>query len=855
MRRILPAVTALTWAAFGAGVLTGGSTAPVTVPRFAARISALEIAGPARTGRYLEASGRRAALLGNESGRFEAWVYPLKVAHGVDLAFETAAYADPIPGTSLATAVTVRPEGVIVRYAHAAFTVDAWWVVGLDQPGGSVLLDVETSVPLTVVVKFRPDLKPMWPAALGGQYSYWDDEQHAYVIGEASRKHVALIGSPFAVRPPEQPAHNLPDTPLHFRIPVTPALAASGRIPIGIAAASGGLEAARVAYRQVLAAPGDDWHVSAAHYRGLHDDLVSIDTPDDSLDLALEWGKVALDKGRVCNPDLGCGLIAGLGPSGTTERPGFGWYFGGDAFMNTWALVAAGDVETARETLAFFAAHQRADGKMPHEVSQSARWLRWFEDFPYAYYHADTTPLFISALADYVRATDDVETATRLWPAAERAFTYCLSTDEDGDGLMDNTRAGLAAVETGALRSRDVLTDVYLAGAWADAAQRFQWLARRLGKTERMEQAGTAYTRARESLNRRFAGSASAIPFAIMKDTTLQGESTVWPSLGIWRGHFAPGSPALQRTLDALAGPEVAADWGARMLGNASALYDPLSYNNGAVWPFVTGFAALALYEHGRADAAFQYTDALGQLAFLESRGYTAELFSGDRLRSVDAAVPHQLFATSGFVSALLRGLVGFDAGGPAAGDALTLRPALPAGWNTLTVRNLRWRGHRVAVRLDREATAVRLRLDVTPGPLDVVVDWRLPDGAVPDAVHVRESIKGERVVRQAVTHPGVAFAVRRAPLVAGDRSSRLRIVDVVSEGAQVVARVTGRRGAEYFVDVHGARAGSVSASGGTVRQVSQPARAVQTIALRIAEGAGDWGEARLMVESRVHGH
>jgi glycogen debranching enzyme len=519
--------------------------------------------------------------------------------------------------------------------------------------------------------------------------------------------------------------------------------------------------------------------------------------------------------------------------------------------MNSWALVAAGDVATAKQTLRFFAEHQRADGKMPHEISQSARWLRWFEDFPYAYYHADTTPLFLSALADYVRATGDDQTAGALWPAAERAFAYCRSTDEDGDGLMDNTRAGLAAVETGALRSRDVLTDVYLAGAWTDATGRYAWLARRLRKSAAADEGAAAYQRARAALNRRFAGTGAPIPFALMKDGTLQGESTVWPSVGVWRGHFDAGQPAVARTLDALAGPDVAADWGARMLGQASALYDPLSYNNGAVWPFVTGFAALALYAQGRPDAAFQYTDALGQLAFLESRGYTAELLSGDRLRSVDAAVPHQLFATSGFVSALLRGLVGFDAGGAEAADALVLRPVLPAGWNRLDVRNLRWRGHRVALRLDREAGVARARVDVEPGPLDVDVEWRLPPGASPEVVSLRGSVRGRRAVETRIARPGVEFAVRRPPLAPGEVSSRLRVIDAWRDGDVVIARVAGRRGRDYVVDVYGARGGALTAIGASVQSEPHAGGAGQAVAVRIDRGPGVWGEARVVAPVR----
>ena len=106
-----------------------------------------------------------------------------------------------------------------MRYAHASFTVDATWLVPLNEAGGLVLLDVTTTEPLTVYVKFRPDLKPMWPAALGGQYSYWDDTLKAYVIGEGSGKNAALIGSPLGLTPPEQPAHNLPDAPVAVRDP------------------------------------------------------------------------------------------------------------------------------------------------------------------------------------------------------------------------------------------------------------------------------------------------------------------------------------------------------------------------------------------------------------------------------------------------------------------------------------------------------------------------------------------------------------------------------------------------------------------------------------------------------------
>ena len=363
---------------------------------------------------------------------------------------------------------------------------------------------------------------------------------------------------------------------------------------------------------------------SAAHYRRLREEMTSIDSPDDRLDLAFEWGKVALDKGFVCNPHLGCGLIAGLGPSGTSERPGFGWFFGGDAFINSWAMTAYGDFDTVKQSLEFLRARQRADGKMMHELSQGAGYIKWFEEFPYGYYHADTTPLYIVAVRDYVRASGDAAMAKDFWPSMKKAYDYCASTDEDGDGLMDNTKAGLAAVETGTLRRRDVLTDVFLGAAWTEAAEAAAELADLVGDPFAAT-ARTAAAKARASLNARFLDDQGRrIYFAYMKDGKGQAEPTVWPGFGLWRGVFDATRPAVAGALDDLAGAGVGADWGARMLSIDSALYGPLSYNNGASWPFLTGFAALALYANGRPDAAWTYLDGTADLTFLESRGYMA---------------------------------------------------------------------------------------------------------------------------------------------------------------------------------------------------------------------------------------
>jgi glycogen debranching enzyme len=813
------------------------------VPRFARDANAIALRGPARPSRYMEASGRRASFLGREDGSFEAWAYPLKVLHDFHLSFGIGAYADPIPDASLASTVDIRPEASTVRYAHAVFTVDATWLVPLDQPGGLVLLDVSTSEPITVYVKFRPDLKPMWPAALGGQYSYWDEALKAYVVGEGSGRNAALVGSPLALTPPEQPAHNLPDAPLQFAVRITPETAARGLVPIVIAGSVDRLDGAQKAYAALAASPETSYREAAAHYRALREEMTRIESPDPRFDLAFEWGKVALDKGFVCNPHLGCGLIAGLGPSGTTERPGFGWYFGGDAFINAWAISSYGDLDTVRRSLEFLRQRQRADGKMMHELSQGAGFIHWFEDYPYGYYHADTTPLYIVAVRDYVRASGDTAFARDFWPSMRKAYAYCAGTDEDGDGLMDNTKAGLAAVETGALRSRDVLTDVFLGAAWTEAAAAMRDLAA-IADPDFVATADAAARKARAALNRRFLDDANRrVNFAIMKDGTGQSEQTVWPAFGIWRGVFDAGHAAVDGALDELAGAGLAADWGARMLSRDSALYEPLSYNNGASWPFLSGWAALALYAGGRDDAAWQYVDALADLTFVEGRGYIPELFSGDRLRSVDAAVPHQLFATTGFVSAVMRGLLGFQEGE----GKLRLAPRLPAGWDFLTVNNLRWRDARADLAIRRHPDG-HLSFEVTDtrGHLPVL----LVPPAPPGAERLAAGPTGGARERAAATREtealsaGIEIVAEQAPLELGDTPQRLRILETTLDGRVYTARLQGRRGRTYRVRLDVPF--TVAAIDGG-REVGRAGR-VRTVELVMPDGPSEWVDAALRV-------
>lgn len=511
-----------------------------------------------------------------------------------------------------------------------------------------------------------------------------------------------------------------------------------------------------------------------------------------------------------------------------------------------------------------------------HELSQSAGLIRWFEDYPYGYYHADTTPLYIVAVDDYVRASGDEAAAKEFWSSLRRAFDFCVSTDEDGDGLMDNTRAGLAAVETGALRRRDVLTDVFLGAAWTEAAAAMARLAA-IAEPAFVQQASDWATRARESLNRRFLDEKNRrIHFAIMTDGRGQTERTVWPGFGIWRGVFEEGHPAVAGMLDELAGAGIGADWGARMLSRESSLYQPLSYNNGAAWPFLTGFAALALYTGDRADAAWAYLDGTTDLTFLEARGYIAELFSGDRLRSIDAAVPHQLFATTGFMSTVMRGLVGLrpaDGAGEGGSSArLRLAPRLPSHWDYLRVRNLAWRGsvfdlqvqkthldrgrglRTVATLTSRRGTPdVEIQLALPPGAADLRVSSGSfreskteASGLPPRGARLRfTGVVESRQTIEVTSQLGFQIVPVQDPLALGDRPQRLRIIDCRMDNGTFTATLQGLRGRTYRVRLD-TPVGPITLEGGRRVESARPEWGSQFVDIPIPEGPGEWGEVIL---------
>ncbi|HEX8560194.1 MAG TPA: GH116 family glycosyl hydrolase [Pyrinomonadaceae bacterium] len=454
-------------------------TAPALVPRFPLPQSGLRLERRTRPGAFLDVLGRRSAVLGYEHGQLEAWAYPLQLLDRFELSFRVEGYPLEFRGADVSAAVEARPEATIITYSHAAFTVRQITYAPLDEPGVVMLLDVDSALPVAVTARFRPRLKLMWPAGLGTGSLSWDEKRRAYFISEETGRFAGVVGSPAARDVSVMPYQEEPrDAPAEFRLEAPASELKTRFIPLVIAGGVRGRDDALATYDRLLAGARALYEKNVAHYRRLLDETTSVNTPDARVNDALRWAKVGVDKGFVENPLLGRGLVAGFRTAGESERPGFAWFFGRDALWTAFALNSYGDFEGARAALDFLKKFQRADGKIPHEISQSAALIPWFTDYPYAWASADATPLYVIAHADLARAGGDLAHLRANWESVLKAYRFARSTDADGDGLLENSGFGHGWVEGGALYPPH--EEIYMQGLWVEALRAVEEMAEAL---------------------------------------------------------------------------------------------------------------------------------------------------------------------------------------------------------------------------------------------------------------------------------------------------------------------------------------------------------------------------------------
>src|SRR6266536_6153295 len=427
-------------------------------------------------------------------------------------------------------------------------------------------------------------------------------------------------------------------------------------------------------------------------------------------------------------------MIAGFRTSGDNERPGFAWYFGRDALWTSLAINSYGDFGTTRTALEFLRKFQRADGKIPHEISQSASLIPWFTDYDFPWNSADGTPLYVIAQGDYWRASGDKDFLKTNWDSIVKAYRFSAKTDTDGNQLIENstkTKFGHGWVEGGALYPPH--EEIYMQGLWIEASRSLAEMAAIVGDNALASEASANAERTRVAMeqtyllaDRGFYAFATKLPsekppeaepgpnLAVrqarlneLSSKRIYDEDTVLPAVPLWFETMT--AERAQSQIDHLGSGQMATDWGARIISNQSRLYDPLSYHYGSVWPLFTGWSSMAAYSYGRPHAGYQALMANALLTYGGALGYVTELLSGDFNTAFGRSSHHQVWSEAMVLTPAVRGLLGIEA--RAGGKELRFAPQLPANWDQVEARNVPAGNARFDLKLGREIRRLTVRI------------------------------------------------------------------------------------------------------------------------------------------------
>lgn len=781
-------------------------------------VKSLELTRAVRPWEFLPAVGMRAGLLGNEAGRMEAWVYPLKILRDFHLEFHVDGRT--LPAESLARTLITRPESSTIVYAGDTFSVRETFFVPVHEPGAVILLEVETESPLEIEAVFHRDFQLEWPAALGGTYEGWDAKLHAFVLGEETRKFEAMVGSPSAADAREEYQTNYSESQeSSFRLGVT----AKGKDTklIAIAGSMTGLADAESTYQRLVMNYAELQKGSADYYRNYLNQTVGVELPDKQIQRAYDWSRISVVQGLVTNPFLGTGLVAGYRTSGDSQRPGFAWYFGRDSFWTSLALNAEGDFASAKTALEFISKFQREDGKMPHEISQGASFVNWFKDYPYPYASADATPLYLIAANDYVTASGDIGFAKEKWDSLWKAYQFLKST-YDAKGLPQNFGVGHGWVEGGPLLP--VKTEFYQSALGAEALDALSNLAKAAGREDAAKELEEEFGKQEALVNESFwIADKKCYAFALDKNDKPVDELSVLAAAPMWFGSTSDATSAWRTEhLEQLAEPDMQADWGMRIISNRAAIYSGGGYHFGSVWPLFTGWTSVAEYRYHQEFSAYENLRANALLALDGSLGHVTEVLSGDYYQPLSTSSPDQIWSAAMVVSPLLKGMFGLEK--DATKKTLTFVPHVPADWTSFKINNVRVGDSVLNLSYGKKLGEITLEITRTGGKCELDFEPEVANSVLAVRVDVNGRLhkfdqliasehhhlkiqfdlkEGKNTVRiQAPNDFGLSYAFRLPEL--GSASTDLRILseDMGDATAPMELVMAGRAGVTYDLDV-----------------------------------------------------
>jgi glycogen debranching enzyme len=736
--------------------------------------------------------GPRGALLGQQDGTFEAWIFPWKILSHMRITAEMKDYAVPIDVNEQAATIDVQPGHTAITFSHANFTIREILFAPQNAPDGAGALayyQIQAVRPMTLTFSFTPEMQRMWPALSDDRPSpEWVKQGQSgfYIFHLNFPDHAAALAMPTALNGILPPYQERPKNyPLQFVIHFDPATDRDKLYPLLLTTAETAAAATTSALAGRLQVLDSDFHKlysdTQNHFQAFSAKHLSIETPDEKLNQAFAWAEVAIDQLRVeTTPSHDeTALVAGFYTSGDSARPGFGWFFGRDALWTLYAVNSYGDYQLTKDELDFLIKRQSPEGKMIHEWAQTADLVDW-KSLPYAFASADANPLFLMASEDYLKISGDTQFIQTNWDAIQKTWTFETSHDSDGDGIYENTE-GSGWVESWPPGMPH--QEIYLATLDQQASTAMAGLARATGHSEIAQQAESRAARIGAAIEKEYLLPGGGFyAFSRNADGSTDPSATIFPSVASWDGNYK--LQHAQPMLDRWAAEEFSTDWGTRDLSPAVSFFDPISYHQGTVWPLYTGWVAVSEYRNGRSLSGYAHLMQNADLTWAQDPGAVTELLSGQFFAPLGRSTSHQLWSSAMVISPVVRGLFGLE--WDAAGKKLTVTPSLPAEWDKAKLHHVPFAGGDIDLEMTREGGTLAVR--ASGSSAQPVVLGSLIPGAKWAANVLR------------IPLPGVEVGLSHRLPEAGSTTQQLKVLDQQYSGNSLTLRLAAQGGSQQTI-------------------------------------------------------
>ncbi|MGA9843761.1 MAG: amylo-alpha-1,6-glucosidase [Nitrososphaeraceae archaeon] len=399
------------------------------------------------------------------------------------------------------------------------------------------------------------------------------------------------------------------------------------------------------------------------HFRGLSSSLLHIQSTQHQnstflkLIKAYEKARMSMEYLKADYDELGPGICAGL--------PRFPNYWARDTGWSLRGYLSLGDYDFVLEVIENFFRHQArrttraaTRGELPMIISGKA----FLHNTTFG--SADSTFLFPWIIREYVYSTGNVKYLRNRWRNIIDLVNWGFSKDLDDDGLIEHGFSGIAeklpiqdstwmdhidrrksANDVQALFYESLKIGTELAIIVGDSGNEKKWsnhaklLQDRIDRVYWNEKTGFYYDTIRRD------GS---------KDSSIRPNALI----PILTGAVSEKTKA-ESVLRRIEKSDLTTPWGVRTLSSLDPKYHPTLYHDGAVWPLVTGWAAISEIKYGRREQALYYIESMAE-RILSENGMFAETYRGDRPEPFNSCIL-QAWSVGMFIYALREMMLGMQ--------------------------------------------------------------------------------------------------------------------------------------------------------------------------------------------------